>query len=110
MINRNRQTKNEEIDVCSDLRWGSSVDDVISKLQKVKTQLERKGCVNIKLQVDAQVSYEDSIIFDIKVEGERPESDDELNARIASEEAREKKWEQERKKQYESLKKEFEKT
>lgn len=90
-----RVTFKDEIDL--DL----SLDDVISQLQKLRTEYQKEGKTDLELHVDSGWSN-----YTIYLSGERLETDEELQKRMLSIELDKKK--EERRKEYLKLKKEFE--
>lgn len=90
------------------------VDRAISLLQKTKTELRRRGCEDITLDIDADKAYDDYgdssyIETHVYMTGYREETPEELAKRESEAAARAKLAADRELREYERLKKQFEK-
>ena len=83
-MNKNKIQK--KIESYSESSFSSSIDEVISNLQKLKTKATKDGYENIRLEVNSETGYYDYRTITIDIVGDILETDAEAQTRFEKEE------------------------
>jgi hypothetical protein len=103
---REKLRRNTEVILCEDFYVEDNIDSVVSKLQRIKNKNSNYSSIKIE-KVEYGYPYDDHTYTRFDVVGSRPETDEEMDARLLIEKERQDKYAKERRTIYEQLKSEF---